>query len=676
MRKTAIAQVLFDTFPLKGGLDLHTPQLELAPGVARDALNFECSITGGYTRIPGYERYDGRASPSSASYTVLTVTAVGTIVAGDAVNGQTSGATATVAMVSGLNVVVTQVAGTFVQGENLRKVAVVQGVINSAGALITDQVVAASYRLAAQNVYRNLIAVVPGSGPVRGVFQYKGNLYALRNNAGGTAAAMFRASAGGWVAITFGYELAFTAGSGTIPAEGSTITQGAVSAVVRRVVTQTGTWGAGPATGRFIIDAPAGGNFVAGALTAGGTATLSGVQTAITLSPGGRTEVAIGNAGLGIRVYAADGVNRGWEFDGSVFVPIKTGMASDTPLHVSVHQKYLFFSFGPSAQFSGVANPYSWTPLIGAGELAVDQDITGFLTLPGNSNTAALSVLTIDSVSVLYGIGPSGANPWSLVALPFGVGCKAYAAQSLNHAYIFDDLGVVSIEAVQQFGNFATSSLTQNIRRFVQQRKTLATESLINREKSQYRLYFSDGYALYLTIVNGQLIGAMPIQFKHVVNVACSGDSTNGGEVSYFGSTDGFVYRCDIGQSFDGQTIPFSVELAFASQGNARVLKRYRKAAFELQGDGYCEFKGGFTLAYGNVDVVQGDVPVPVSPVYWDQFTWDAFIWDGRAIAPSELYLEGTAENISLRIDGDSAYWPAFTVNSITLHYTPRRILR
>ena len=48
-----MAPVKYDLIRMNGGLDLVTPTLSLPPGVARDALNFEASITGGYTRIAG-----------------------------------------------------------------------------------------------------------------------------------------------------------------------------------------------------------------------------------------------------------------------------------------------------------------------------------------------------------------------------------------------------------------------------------------------------------------------------------------------------------------------------------------------------------------------------------------------------------------------------------------------
>lgn len=665
--------VKIDQFPLVGGLDLHTPQLSLKPGIAKDAQNWECSINGGYSRVPGYERFDGRPSPTAAGYGTLAVSATTGLAIGDAINGQTSGATGVVAAIDGLTVVYTKAVGTFVIAENLREAAVVVGVIGTVGVVVASQTTLATYRLAAAAIYRADIAAAAGSGAIRGGFTFAGSNYAWRNNAGATAALLYRASAAGWVAVALPYELAFTAGSGTAPAAGATVTKGAVSAVVRRVILQTGSFAGGTAAGRLIIDAPTGGNFSAGAFTAGIAATCSGAQTQVAFLPGGRFEHDIGNAGNGVRVYGVDGVNRGFEFDGATVCPITTGNAIDTPLHLRVHKNHLFFSFVSSAQHSGIGTPYVWTIVSGAAELAVDQAITGFIVLPGSQDSAAMGILSTDRVSVLY--GTSAAN-WNLVAINAGVGSKAYAAQALNTTYLYDDLGIVALNAVQAYGNFSAASLTVNLRSFVQQRKTLVTDSMVNKEKSQYRVFFSDGAALFMTIVNGKFLGAMPMLFPNPVAVAWSGESTNGGEVSYFGSTNGFVYRMDVGTSFDGAVIDHFCELAFASQGNARAKKRYRRAVFELQGDGYAEFNVGYTVAYGNADVLQGSVSADVTPVYWDNFTWDQFIWDGRAIAPSQIRLGGTAENIAIRMEGSSALWPAFTVNSLAIHYTPRRLLR
>jgi hypothetical protein len=72
--------------------------------------------------------------------------------------------------------------------------------------------------------------------------------------------------------------VSFTAGS-VAPTVGATITQGANTATVREVVITTGSFGGGTAAGTIVLTAaPAPGPFSAGALTGGGTATLSGAS--------------------------------------------------------------------------------------------------------------------------------------------------------------------------------------------------------------------------------------------------------------------------------------------------------------------------------------------------------------------------------------------------------------
>ena len=70
---------------------------------------------------------------------------------------------------------------------------------------------------------------------MRGIAVLGGYVFAWRDNAGGTACDIHRSSPTGWTPVTLFKELAFTAGSGTAPAEGSTITKSGVTATVKRV---------------------------------------------------------------------------------------------------------------------------------------------------------------------------------------------------------------------------------------------------------------------------------------------------------------------------------------------------------------------------------------------------------------------------------------------------------
>lgn len=657
--------------------------LSLPPGVCRAASNFEHSITGGYTRIAGYDRYDGRPNPSDATYLLLTITVSAAINIGDTITGNSSAATGKVIAIDGDQYAVTRVSGTFLVNEIVKVGGVTKGTITTILGIESDPLTDAQYRLLAADDYRADIQAVPGSGSILGVAFYDGVVYAWRNNSGGTAANMYKSTSSGWTQVALGSELQFDGGTGEI-LDNQTVT-GATSGatgVVKRVVLESGTWGAGTATGRLIFATITGAfqnneNLQVGGVT---KAVADGTQAAITLAKDGRVETTVANFGGGTtskRLYGCDTKNRAFEFDGTTYVPLATGMSPDTPTHIAFHKQHLFLSFNHSLQFSSLGNPYQWSPLLGAGELAMNDIITNLVVMPGDQSTGALGVYTRSDTSILYG---TDSSTFKLTNFNTGTGAIAYTAQVLDQAYVLDDRGVIGLNATLNYGNFTPTSLTMNLRPFVQIRRNLATASVVNREKSQYRVFFSDGTGLYLTILNGKYLGAMPVQFSHPVTCAVEGEKPDGTETCFFGSTNGFVYRLDVGTSFDGGIIPASFNLVINAIGSPRILKRYRKASVEMSGDSYAEFAFGYDLGYRSESISQ---PLDQDIVnnlragyYWDGFVWDNFVWDGSDVSPAEVEVNGTAENIAVRFTSVSNLFQPFTVNSVILHYTPRRGLR
>jgi hypothetical protein len=669
-------------FPLKGGLNLVTPPLSMPDGMCRDALNFEVDVDGGYRRVTGYERYDGRPAPSSAIYHIIEATITGAVAAGNTITGATSGATGMVIAVGADFIAFTKYTGTFNSSESIQvsgsPVATATAAAIAGGA--DTALLNAQYINLAADAYRADITAVPGSGSVLGVWRYKGKVYAFRNNVGATAAVMHEESAAGWVAVNLGYEVEFT-NANTSVGDGDTLTQGGVTATIKRVVVETGTLASGVNTGRLIISAPAGGNFAAGAATTtgGGNLTLSGAESAITLSPSGRYEFVnqnFGGAEDTLKMYGASGVHQAFEFDGTVFVPIRTGMTVDTPKHIAVHANHLFLSFGGSAQHSGIGTPYMWTIVSGANELAVGDTITGFLPLIGSNATASLAIFCRNRSAMLYG---TSSSDWQLVTFSYESGAFAYTMQNIAQGYVFDALGIRQIAATDAFGNFSGAQITKLIRPFIKNRFDRSVGSSISRVRNQYRLYFSDRYALHVTIDNGKVIGIMPVQHAHAFNCICSSEDEDGEECILAGGTDGYVYRMEKGTSFDGSDISAYINLSFSFMRSPRQRKRYRKAVYEVSGGSYAEMEATYELGYGSSEIEQGvvsDLQTALGAVYWDDFTWDSFYWDGRTLLPAEQDLTGTAENISLIIRSMADYFDSFTINSAILHYTDRRQLR
>ena len=683
MKMDQLPAVKYDLIRLAGGLDQVTPTLSLKPGVVRRAANFECSITGGYTRIAGYERFDGRPAPSAARYFLLGGTFINPVSVGDTVTGGTSGATGKVIALPTGQLVLTRVTGVFAPGEYLTasSVIVVTG-IEIIG-VAADGLLDATYKGLAADDYRADIQAVPGSGPIRGVAYFEDDVYAWRDNVGGTELAMYKSSTSGWTAITLGLELKFDDGTVEIT-DGMTVTgdTSGATGVVRRVVLQAGTWGGTPrASGRLILTSISGTFADNEEIRVGGTkyALANGSQSQMAWIPGGRVQSVVANFGGGQdnrKLYFCDGKNRAFEWDGDYLVPITTSMSPDVPTAIQVHKQHLFLAFGHSLQFSGLGLPYQWDPVVGAGEIAMNAPITNLIVLPGDQSSGAMGVYTENDTSVLYG---SSEADFRLSNFNTGTGALRYTAQNMDQTYALSERGVMGMGTTLNFGNFLAASLTLNIRPFIQLRRNLASASVVNREKGQYRLFFSDGYGVYLTIANNNYMGAMPIQFPNPVTCTTEGGNVDGPEASYFGSTNGYVYTLDAGTSFDGTDIPANITLVYNSTSSPRILKRYRRASIELTGDSYAEFGFGYDLGYRTTELEQPSDEVysnDLRSAYWDSFVWDNFVFDGRDLSPSEVEVTGTAENMAIRISSVSSLLQPFTVNSIIVHYSMRRGLR
>lgn len=699
-----------------GGLDLLTPPLSLHPGAVRDIMNFEVALNGGYGRIGGYERYSGQPSPSAATFTIVQVLTYVTVPSvGDEISQASSGATGVVALVSNAPgayyMVVTKTTGAFdtsgvvtktnssytitsanpltVTALNSPFVVPLTASIIGTAIPLTLQLTAqlnAQYQAAAADIYRDDIDAVPGSGPVLGVVHmiFGGDdfVYAFRANVGGTEVHIWQSSAAGWVNIPLFNTIAFTAAGTATPQDGDTLTQGPASATIQRVMIADGTIAGSTAQGTLIVTTPNLG-FAAGAATtsSGTTLTLSGAQAPIVLVPGGDYEFSKYNFSGQLstrRVYGCDGLNQGFEFDGTTYAPITTGAEPLVPSHVLAHKEHLFFSYAASLVFSGPGTPFRYSAVDGGGEIATGDNITNMLTLPGAQTTAAAGIWMLSTTGILYG---TDLTTFNFVLYNAGTGANPRSAQNLYDTIAFPDLGIVSLQTSLNYGNFVANALTKNIQPFINQQRTKISASTVQRSKGQYRVFFRDGYGLWLTFANQTYLGAAIVQFPNAVGCVDDDTDASGAEVSYFGSSDdlGFVYQLDTGPSFDGDTLFAYFGGAWDYIKTPRWLKRFYRASIQIEGSTYAAI--GFNYALGDNSPLIGQPSANTyqssfSPAQWDNATWDNFFWDGTTTTPTYADMTGTANDVQPTLSSGTNYIAPFIISSIIYDYSVRRRLR
>ncbi|MEV3818139.1 hypothetical protein RI537_18740 [Aeromonas salmonicida] len=193
----------FQTVLLGGGLDYATPPIARNPGFATSAINVEPGVTGGYRRSIGYDRFDGRPSPSknkgyylfrtdgSLPYPSASGFPVATWSGGSGVLLHSSGGDAFIGALADPSLIA---GGTFTIGG---QVYTLTDAPSRAARRLDDAVIASAK---AADWRRTFIGTVPGIGPVRCVVALLDTIFAIRDQSV-TESALFKATASGWQAV-------------------------------------------------------------------------------------------------------------------------------------------------------------------------------------------------------------------------------------------------------------------------------------------------------------------------------------------------------------------------------------------------------------------------------------------------------------------------------------------
>ena len=682
-------------FPLGGGLDLETASVLKNPGTLISVKNFEPSNISGYSRIDGYERFDGRPSPDDAVYHILNFDAgTNEPSVNDSVLGGTSGATGKILAVvleSGTwagndavgYIVINKLTGTWADDENIRDNgdtlthAVANGTTNQNDA--TTFALNETYLKASREDYRADIGTVTGSGDIRGVWLYSGSVYAFRDNAGATACQMWKSSTSGWVLQDLGETITFSTGTTAAPTLGVTVTGGTSGAtgVVVGIQITSGTFSGNDAVGYLSLKT------VSGTWTGGETITYSGgsivetANSANTLTAGGKYEFINYNfqgQSYQKKMYGCNGLDKAFQWDGTGFAWIVTGASTDTPDHIFAHSNHLFAAVDSSILHSGIGAPLDWSVLAGAAEIATGDSVVGFVSLPDE----AAGVFCRNITYVLYG---TSSADWELRQLAKETGAIEWSIQDMGTTPKYlDDRGIVTLQSVQEYGNFTAAVLSERIEPYVQSKKPLINTSIRVREKNQYRLFFSDNTAIFMRTVGNSEAFTL-VEYDHEVVCCCSLEDSSGNERMFFGSTDGYIYEMDKGDSFDGENIESAMKLAFNNLKSPRNKKRFFKIIVDVD---YTEvpsldFTPDFT--YGSLDtpmaLTASDNTLIETGADYDTFSnWGTFAWDGAYQNQAVADIDGSGTNISLLITNDDNYGSSFRIHGVYLHYGLRGLKR
>jgi hypothetical protein len=409
-----------------------------------------------------------------------------------------------------------------------------------------------------------------------------------------------------------------------------------------------------------------------------GLAKANGTQYAQTLSPGGKYEFVTynfkGNSAA-LSMYGVSTVDNGFSYDGTTFIKIQTGMETDTPQHVIAHKKHLFFSFpGASVQHSSIAKPLQWSPITGAAEITLGDEVSGFSI----EVKEVMSIFTRNDTYMLYG---SSSADWNLTRFHTGTGAIPYTMQKMDQTFFLDDRGITSIFTVQYYGDFQSSVTSEKIDPYIQKKKDNAVLSLRVRGKNQYRIFFNDKTGLAMTYMNRKNVGIMPFTLSHQLSCCASGEDSNGFEVLYGGFDDGYVRRIDSGTSFDGLTVDSFIRTSYHNYGSPQVKKRFREIGLELNADTSTTLSVYPTFDYGGTFSPRSSPPateysVSVTSDAWNEDDLFNSSTGVTVVASERVKINGVGTNMGMIIKNSSIYDKPITLQGVVVDYSTRGVRR
>lgn len=259
-------------------------------------------------------------------------------------------------------------------------------------------------------------------------------------------------------------------------------------------------------------------------------------------------------------VYGVSGAGPAFVFSDEYFFKIRTGLEDpdeETPRHVANNLGRLLLGFGTGRLAVSVRDvPANFNGVEGAAEVYFGQGITNLLNLQGE----ATLVSTDSRIEIVQGANPA---TWIRQHLSTESGAMEYTAVDMGVPVYADIRGLSTIQATERYGDHQRGRLSYAVEPWLTPRllgrQARPVMAVPVRSKSQYLLFFADGYVLSMTMLSESqppeiLFRRYLLDGEPAVIQAASHETETNRDDRVFVAFEGqpLAYRLDSGRTFDG----------------------------------------------------------------------------------------------------------------------------
>ena len=383
------------------------------------------------------------------------------------------------------------------------------------------------------------------------------------------------------------------------------------------------------------------------------------------------------------KMIMVDGANSASSYNNTSVTDLNASGAPANPAFVEVFRSHVFFA-GMSASpqelvFTAPFDEADFSASNNAGSIKVDGVIKGIKVF-----RESLFVFCEDSIFKITG---SSSSDFAVVPVTRRIGCvDGFSIQEISGdiVYLAPD-GLRTIAGTERIGDVELGTVSKTIQPRLDNIDTDRISSLVIRGKTQYRLFFpaDSGTAsaqpgIIGTIkarVEGGGIGWEYADLKGIKPACCASGFISGTETVLHGGYDGYIYKQESGNTFDGTNIQAIYRSPDYTMGDAGIRKLMQRIIWNYDNDGTVNSK--FRIRY---DFNSSDVPQPAE---YDLTTGAAIAIYGLAASTygTAVYgssgtplvrqsVEGGGFTVAVRLDDTQGSAP-ISVKGYQLEFTP-----
>ena len=315
-------------------------------------------------------------------------------------------------------------------------------------------------------------------------------------------------------------------------------------------------------------------------------------------------------------VILVDGGGFPVKWDGSTYTSLSGSGAPTSPGFVEEFSSHIFYGSGTVVQFGAPNQDTVFDTASGGGRIQFGDTVTGLKKFREN-----LYIFGRRRISKITGTNLSS---FAMVPVTNDIGCLASdSIQEINGDIVFlAPDGFRTIAATERIGDINIAVISKDIQSIVNPVASTYANNFINsvlvRSKSQYRLFTAttntavqDGYGII-----GGLRHKQSEEYSNPTSyewgelqgiLATAADSGYIGTAEYVlhGGMDGFIYRQEQGNSFNGAAVTAIYKTPYLTFGDPGIRKTIYKLDTYYKVEGTTNVNAQINLDYNDPNIVQ-----------------------------------------------------------------------